>query len=68
MKGVTHDYFRHRYQEFLKFLKDIEANVPPGQDLHLIVDNYATYKYARVKEWLVRLGDRLPVKPEVERW
>jgi transposase len=45
---------RHRHQEFLAFLKDIEANVPAGLDIHLILDNYATHKHAKVRAWLAR--------------
>ena len=45
---------RHRHQEFLNFLKHIEANVPDGLDLHLVVDNYATHKHAKVKNWLAK--------------
>jgi len=43
---------RHRHQEFLGFLRNIEANVPKNLDIHLIVDNYSTHKHARVKAWL----------------
>ena len=43
---------RHRHQEFLKFLRHIDANVPKELDLHLVVDNYATHKHPRVKRWL----------------
>lgn len=43
---------RHRHQEFLAFLKDIEANVPPELDIHLVVDNYATHKHESVRRWL----------------
>jgi putative transposase len=43
---------RHRHQEFLGFLRTIEANVPTNLDIHLIVDNYSTHKHARVKAWL----------------
>ena len=45
---------RHRHQEFLKFLKKIDAETPPELDLHLIVDNYATHKHQKVKSWLKR--------------
>ena len=45
---------RHRHQEWLKFLKRIDAQTPPELDLHLIVDNYGTHKHARVKAWLAR--------------
>lgn len=43
---------RHRHQEFLQFLKHIDANVPPELEIHLVVDNYATHKHAKVKRWL----------------
>ena len=45
---------RHRHQEFIRFLKKIDAETPAELDLHLIVDNYATHKHARVKSWLGR--------------
>jgi transposase len=43
---------RHRHQEWLKFLKLIDAETPAELDLHLIVDNYATHKHPKVKAWL----------------
>ncbi|HTE71477.1 MAG TPA: IS630 family transposase [Actinomycetes bacterium] len=43
---------RHRHQEFLRFLKTIDANTPEDLDLHLICDNYATHKTPAVKTWL----------------
>jgi putative transposase len=43
---------RHRHQEYLDFLRHIENNVPASLDVHVIVDNYATHKHARVKRWL----------------
>jgi transposase len=45
---------RHRHQEFIKFLKQIDAETPADLDLHLIVDNYATHKHPKVKAWLKR--------------
>jgi len=45
---------RHRHQEFIKFLKQIDAETPPELDLHLIVDNYATHKHPKVQAWLKR--------------
>jgi transposase len=45
---------RHRHQEFIKFLKQIDAETPPELDLHLIIDNYATHKHPKVKAWLNR--------------
>lgn len=43
---------RHRHQEFLAFLRHIDANVPEDLEVHLIVDNYATHKHAKVRAWL----------------
>jgi transposase len=45
---------RHRHQEFLAFLKTVEQQVPKALDLHLIVDNYATHKHEKVRNWLKR--------------
>lgn len=43
---------RHRAQEFLKFLNHLEKQVPPDQEIHLILDNYSTHKSAAVQRWL----------------
>ena len=45
---------RHRHQEFLSFVKTVERQTPENLDLHLIVDNYATHKHDKVKNWLKR--------------
>ncbi len=45
---------RHRYREFLRFVRLIDQKTPPALDLHLIVDNYATNKTPAVKRWLKR--------------
>jgi transposase len=45
---------RHRHQEWIKFLKRIDAETPPDLDVHLIVDNYATHKHPKVVSWLKR--------------
>ncbi len=45
---------RHRHQEFLSFLKTVEKQTPADLDLHVIVDNYATHKHQKVKNWLKR--------------
>src|SRR5437899_6751937 len=38
---------RHRHQEWLRFLRVIDANTPATKELHLIADNYATHKHPR---------------------
>ena len=45
---------RHRHQEFIRFLNAIEAKVPAGKTVHVVLDNYATHKHPKVLEWLAR--------------
>jgi transposase len=67
---------RHRHQEFLKFLKTIDKNVPAGLDVHLVCDNYGTHKTPEVQQWLARHPRfRMHFTPtgsswinQVERW
>jgi putative transposase len=48
---ITQCRKRHRHQEYLDFLREIDQNVPSQLDLHVVVDNYATHKHPRVKRW-----------------
>ena len=43
---------RHRAKEFLKFLRQIDKDVPARRDVHLVLDNYATHKTPEVRAWL----------------
>ena len=45
---------RHRHQEWLKFLRQIDTVTPHDKQLHLIADNYATHKHPKVQKWLAR--------------
>jgi len=47
-------YGRHRAKEFRKFLDEIEAAVPGGLDVHLVMDNYATHKTPLIRNWLAK--------------
>lgn len=47
-------YKRHRATEFLNFLKEIDHRLPEEQEVHLVMDNYATHKTPKVKAWLAR--------------
>ena len=51
---ISNCYRRHRHQEFLRFLNDIDANLPRRLDVHLVMDNYGTHKVRKVKAWLTR--------------
>ena len=45
---------RHRHQEFVRFLNAIERDVQVGEFVHVILDNYATHKHPKVREWFTR--------------
>lgn len=45
---------RHRHQEFIRFLNEIERQIPAGKMIHVILDNYATHKHPNVRAWLQR--------------
>ena len=69
-------YKRNRATEFLAFLKELHRRIPERRDVPIIMDNYATHKTQRVKEWLARRPHWLVhVTPtsaswlnQVERW
>lgn len=45
---------RHRHQEWIRFLRQIDRETPADKELHVIVDNYSTHKHERVQKWLKR--------------
>jgi hypothetical protein len=54
--------------EFLNFLKVIDAQVPEGLDIRIVMDNYATYKTPKIKAWLARPPHYHFLINQVERW
>ena len=60
---------RHRHQEFLKFLHEVDSQLPRGQEVHLVLDNYATHKTPKVKRWFaVRPHYHLHFTPTSASW
>ena len=51
---ISRNMNRHRHQEFIRFLNEIDANVPRRKAIHAIVDNYATHKHPEVRKWLAQ--------------
>jgi transposase len=49
-------YPRHRHQEFIKFLRQLDTEFEPDVELHLIMDNYGTHKHEKVRRFLERHG------------
>jgi transposase len=72
--GECHE--RHRHQEFLRFLRQLNTEFPGDVPLHLIMDNYGTHKHAKVKARLKRnprfVSHFVPMSSSwmnlVERW
>ncbi len=53
-KVIGECYARHRHQEFLKFLRRLDAEFPGDIALHLVMDNYGTHQHPKVQTWLKR--------------
>jgi transposase len=53
-KVIGKCFARHRAAEFRKFLDEIEAAVPRGLDVQLVMDNYATHKAPLIRNWLAK--------------
>lgn len=49
---IGESFKQHRHQEFLTFLKKVERQTPKAQEIHIILDNYATHKHPNVVEWI----------------
>ena len=45
---------RHRHQELLQFLHQVDATLPSEGEVHVIMDNYGTDKVPKVARWFVR--------------
>ena len=60
---------RHRHQEFLRFLRQLDREFPKDVPLHLVLDNYGTHTQPKVKEWLGRHPRfRLHFTPTSSSW
>ncbi len=60
---------RHRAVEFRAFLDEVEAAVPAGLDVHLVLDNLKTHKTRLVHDWLAKRPRwRLHFTPTSATW
>jgi transposase len=75
-KVIGRCHRRHRHQEFLRFLDQIEGEVPAELEIHLVLDNYGTHKAPKVQRWFTKHPRyRLHFTPtsaswlnQIERW
>src|SRR3954463_5786734 len=45
---------QHRAQDFVAFLRDIDASVETGVEIHVVLDNLSAHKAPAVHRWLLR--------------
>lgn len=58
---------KHRQQEFLRFLRHLDKT--PGQEIHLVMDNYATHKTSAVRRWFQRHPEyHVHFTPTISSW
>lgn len=51
-KLITRTEPKHTHVEWLRFLRQIDHEAPKSLAIHVIADNSATHKHAKVKTWL----------------
>ena len=45
---------QHRAQDFVAFLREVEATVTPSLDIHVVLDNLSAHRAPPVQRWLLR--------------
>jgi transposase len=45
---------RHRAQDFVAFLRELDARVAPALEVHVVLDNLSAHKTPAVRRWLLR--------------
>jgi len=53
-KVIGKCFDRHRNDEFVRFLRTVDSQVPKKLQVHVIVDNYGTHTHDNVKAWLAK--------------
>lgn len=54
MPGKAQCFDRHRHDEFLRFLRLVDTQVPRRLQIHMICDNNGTHNHPNVKKWLAK--------------
>ncbi len=45
---------QHRAEDFVAFLREVEASVEPDLDIHVVLDNLSAHRAPPVQRWLLR--------------
>ena len=68
-KVIGRCFRRHRAEEFRAFLDAVDAAVPPGLDVHVVLDNASIHKAPLIRDWLAkRPRYRLHFTPTGSSW
>jgi transposase len=68
-KVIGRCYRRHRAEEFRDFLDAVDAAVPAGLEVHVVLDNASIHKAPAVKAWLLeRPRYQLHFTPTASSW
>jgi transposase len=68
-KVIGRCYRRHRSEEFRDFLDAVDAAVPPGLDVHVVLDNASIHKSPPIRAWLLeRPRYHLHFTPTASSW
>src|SRR5262245_58903879 len=68
-KVIGKCFDRHRNDEFVRFLRTVDSQVPKKLQVHVIVDNYGTHTHDNVKAWLAKHPRfHLHVTPTSSSW
>lgn len=60
---------QHRAQDFVAFLREIDASVEPGLEIHVVLDNLSAHRAPVVHRWLLRhLRVHLHFTPTYASW
>jgi transposase len=60
---------RHRAEDFVAFLREIEASVDPALEVHMVLDNLSAHRAPIVHRWLLRhLRFHLHFTPTYASW
>lgn len=51
---LAHCKAQHRAQDFVAFLREIDASVEPDLEVHMVLDNLSTHRAPAVHRWLLR--------------
>jgi transcriptional regulator with XRE-family HTH domain/transposase len=66
-KIFSHTAAKHTHRQWLAFLKQLDRDTPADLTLHLISDNYATHKHAKVRSWIKWRNQRQQTAQGIDR-